>query len=120
MYLLPTYESEFGELWFKIKYNSTAIKTLSTIVNLNMQFVYDSNYTCTVNFLSRQCGGAVLYTNLSSTEIFTQTIQFKQFSNETYLIYISLMIFDPAVSGLINWDYLNLQFDILAGKQGEY
>lgn len=77
----------------RIKYNTTMTTLLGVSVNLNMQFNYDENYTCKVSHLLRECGGTVLFGNLSNTDVATQSIQFKEFSNGTYLIYVSLINF---------------------------
>jgi hypothetical protein len=81
------------------------VTSLGVSVNLNLQFAYDDNYTCKVNHLMRECGGVVLYSNLSNTAFYTQSLQFKEFSNETYLISVSLLNINNEV---YSFDYTNL------------
>ena len=92
LYLLPTYENPEGELWIRIKYSYLQVQSLPLSVNLQLHFNYDSNYICSVNYLSRECGGVVLYANISNPAMMTQSLQFKQYSkNATYLMSVSLL-----------------------------
>jgi len=88
--------------------------------HLNLEFDYDDDYICNMNYLLRECGSATLFANSTQGDHPTQSIQFKAFSNQTYLVYVSLLILGngtvnedgEVITDVFNFDTLNLELGI--------
>eukprot|EP00349_Pseudokeronopsis_sp_Brazil_P009888 CAMPEP_0202978122 /NCGR_PEP_ID=MMETSP1396-20130829/84653_1 /ASSEMBLY_ACC=CAM_ASM_000872 /TAXON_ID= /ORGANISM="Pseudokeronopsis sp., Strain Brazil" /LENGTH=74 /DNA_ID=CAMNT_0049716993 /DNA_START=1899 /DNA_END=2123 /DNA_ORIENTATION=- len=70
-YLLPHYKADLGELWIRFKYNSTFASDTNVTAHLNMKFDFNSTTTCSINYLLRECGSALLFAQESNGQFAT-------------------------------------------------
>lgn len=92
----------------------------ASAVNLHLNFPQSDAYQCNVSYMERECGGAVLFANLSLTDFASQSIKMEQINNETYLLYVSVLQMNESLSLSYVFEDLNLEFDILTGVEDIY
>ena len=98
LYILPEYDTDYGELWIKLKHNATFARTRSALVDFHIDFWVKDNYQCRVNSLLRTCGDLHYYTdwdeNYSSQSIRFNRFASTEFLNGTYFLYVTVNEFD--------------------------